>query len=149
MTARAAGDVLKARDCRPWSHHDRQLPWLANPPKERFFPLPMTFWQTGDAVWLAVECEHYQILQRSLRDRFPRHAGRGNDACNGSRASYLPPRESLRQGHLSGIDRGPGPGLSGSETDRSGGGADRELAVSGAAADFVAAAGLKSPPTNI
>lgn len=99
VTARAAGDVLKARDCRAMvERRDRQLPWLANPPKDRFFPLPMTFWQTGDAIWLAVECEHYQILQRSLRDRFPGTPVVVMTLVNGSRASYLPPRASYGKG---------------------------------------------------
>src|SRR5262249_48090830 len=69
MPARGAGAASKARACRAMvERRDRQLRWLANPPREGFFPLPLTLWQTGDAIWLAVECEPYQILQRSLRD---------------------------------------------------------------------------------
>jgi hypothetical protein len=99
VTARAAGDILKARDCRAMvERRDRQLRWLANQPKEQFFPLPMTLWQTGDAIWLAVECEPYHILQRSLRDRFPDTPIMVMTVVNNSRASYLPPRESYGKG---------------------------------------------------
>src|SRR5262249_16028071 len=59
---------------------------------------------------------------------FPRHADRGNDACKWFPFFLPPAARVLRQGHLSGIDRGPGPGLSGG-ADRSRGGADHELAV--------------------
>lgn len=58
----------------------------------------MTFWQTGDAIWLAVECEPYQILQRSLRERFPGTPIVVMTVVNDSRASYLPPRESYGKG---------------------------------------------------
>src|SRR4029079_8868722 len=99
LTARAAGDLLNARDCRALvERRDRQLRWLASASKERFFSLPMTFWQTGDAIWLAVACEPYQILQRSLRDRFPGRPIVVITVVNDCRASSLPPRESYGQG---------------------------------------------------
>lgn len=99
LTARAAGDLLNARDCRAMvERRDRQLRWLASASKERFFSLPMTIWQTGDAIWLAVACEPYQILQRTLRERFPGTPIMVMTVVNDSRASYLPPRESYGKG---------------------------------------------------
>ena len=99
VTAREAGDVLKARDCRAMvERRHRQLLWLDNRPKEESFALPLTIWQTGDAIWLAVESEHYQILQRSLRERFPGTPIVVMTLVNGSRVSYLPPRESYGKG---------------------------------------------------
>lgn len=99
VTAREAGDLLKARDCRAMvERRDRQLLWLDNRPNEPVFELPMTLWQTGDAIWLAVESEHYQKLQCSLRERFPDTPIVVMTLVNGSRASYLPPRESYGKG---------------------------------------------------
>ena len=97
--ARAAGDALKARDCRAMvERRDRQITRLASLPKGQHFPLPMTYWQTGDAIWLAVECEHYQLLQRSLRDRFPGTPIVVMTIVNGSRGFYLPVREAYGKG---------------------------------------------------
>src|SRR5262249_47660282 len=60
QVARAAGDQAKARDCRAMV--ERMTRWLtrvAGLPPGRTFPMPVTLWQTGDALWLAVEAEHY------------------------------------------------------------------------------------------
>src|SRR5262249_21717094 len=91
QVARAAGDQAKARDCRAMV--ERMTRWLtrvAGLPPGRTFPMPVTLWQTGDALWLAVEAEHYQALQRALRDRFPGVPLVVMTLANGSRPAYLP-----------------------------------------------------------
>jgi hypothetical protein len=70
--AREAGDVVAARDCR--ARVEQRTRWLARLgeiPPGLAFPLPITLWRLGGAVWLFVPGEHYQTLQTSLRARFP------------------------------------------------------------------------------
>jgi hypothetical protein len=52
----------------------------------------------GGALWLAVEGEHYQHLQRSLRVRFPRTPVVVATLANGSRPTYLPPADIYGKG---------------------------------------------------
>ena len=56
-------------------------------------PLPVWLWRIGDALWLAVEAEHYQLLQRALRERFAGDAIVIMTLANGSRPTYLPTAE--------------------------------------------------------
>jgi hypothetical protein len=97
--ARQAGDAARARDCR--AHVERQDRWLTRlatlPPGETF-PLPVALWQIGDGFWLAVEGEHYQVLQRCLREQVPGAALVVATVVNGSRPTYLPPREAYGRG---------------------------------------------------
>jgi hypothetical protein len=62
------------------------------------FELPVTLLRTGEAVWLAVEGEPYSRLQVELRRRFPERAIIVMALANGSRSSYLPPRELYGSG---------------------------------------------------
>lgn len=93
-TARSAGDEARARDCRAQVEiKTRQLVRLGSLPPGANYPFPIHLWQLGDAIWLAVEAEHYQLLQRSLRERFPDTTIVVATLVNGSLHSYLPPRE--------------------------------------------------------
>jgi hypothetical protein len=97
--ARQAGDLAKARDCRAMV--ERMTRWLnrvAALPRGKAFPLPVTLWQMGDALWLAVEGEHYQLLQRTLRKRFPGAPVIVATLANGSRPAYLPPADAYGKG---------------------------------------------------
>jgi hypothetical protein len=76
----------------------RWLARLAVLPPGPTFQLPVVLWQTGDAFWLAVEGEHYQLLQRALRDRFPGVPLVVMTIANGSRPMYLPVREAYGTG---------------------------------------------------
>jgi len=88
------GDAGRARDCRAQvERQDRWLTRLDTFPPGPTFPLPVTLWQVGDGFWLAVEGEHYQILQRKLRNRWPGMALVVATIVNGSRPTYLPPRQ--------------------------------------------------------
>src|SRR5262249_31720415 len=80
---------------------DRQMTRLAALPAGPEIPLPVWLWQIGDAFWLAVEAEHYQRLQRALRERFPDRPIVVMTLANGSRPSYLPRADV----HESGVDR--------------------------------------------
>ena len=52
----------------------------------------------GDALWLAVEGEHYQLLQRALRDRFAGVPIVVMTLANGSRPAYLPTTDTYGKG---------------------------------------------------
>src|SRR5262249_34536461 len=96
--ARRAGEEARAGDARAMA--GRMTRWLtrleALPPGP--FPLPVTLWQVGDALWLAVEAEHYQDLQRALRQRFAGVPVVVVTLANGSRASYLPTADAYGKG---------------------------------------------------
>jgi neutral/alkaline ceramidase-like enzyme len=97
--AQAAGDEAKARDCHAMvERQDRQLVRLNVLPPGKDFPLPIALWRMGDAFWLAVEAEHYQVLQRQLRARFPAVPIMVLTIVNGSRAAYLPPADAYGKG---------------------------------------------------
>jgi hypothetical protein len=69
--ARAEGNLVSARDCRARVERmTRLLARLGEIPPGEAFPLKITLWRLGDAVWLFVPGEHYQALQTSLRERF-------------------------------------------------------------------------------
>jgi hypothetical protein len=97
--ARRAGDLNRARDCRALVERlTRRLVRLGSLPPGKTFPLPVALWQVGDAVWLAVEGEHYQVLQRSLRDRFLGTPIMVLTLANGSRPAYLPGARAYGKG---------------------------------------------------
>ncbi len=97
--ARRAGDPVRTRDCRALVERlTRWLTRLAALPPGPAFPLPVTLWQMGDALWLAVEAEHYQLLQTALRERLAGVPLLVLTLANGSRAAYLPTRDAYGKG---------------------------------------------------
>ncbi len=97
--ARRAGDADRARDCRALAERlTRRLVRLRGLPPGATFPLPVALWQMGDALWLAVEGEHYQLLQRALRERFADVPIVVMTLANGSRPAYLPPADAYGKG---------------------------------------------------
>jgi hypothetical protein len=97
--ARRAGDEAGARERRAlverltrWLGRLRQLPGGGE------FPLPFTLWRMGDGVWLGVEGEHYQWLQRTLRRHFPDRPLFVITLANGSRPTYLLTRDAHGKG---------------------------------------------------
>ncbi|WP_010581896.1 neutral/alkaline non-lysosomal ceramidase N-terminal domain-containing protein [Schlesneria paludicola] len=67
------------------------------PPGESF-PYPIRMWRNGDAVWIALDGEHYNILQRTLRERFPNAPLVIGTLANGSNVWYLPDADSYGLG---------------------------------------------------
>jgi hypothetical protein len=97
--AREAGDAGRAADCRAMAERAaRALTRLESLPPGEAFPLPVAVWQSGDAFWVAVEGEHYQALQRALRERFPESAVVVATLANGSRCAYLPAADAYGKG---------------------------------------------------
>jgi hypothetical protein len=97
--AEQTGDAARARDCHAMVERmTRILTRIESLPSGEAFPLPMVLWQTGDAFWVAVEAEHYNYLQRELRERFPGTPIMVITLMNGSRATYLPTADSYGKG---------------------------------------------------
>jgi hypothetical protein len=97
--SKARGDAHAARDAHAMVERmDRQLARLQTLPAGKEYPFAMAAWQLGDAVWLAVESEHYQVLQRTVRERFPDVPIVVMTIVNGSRAAYLPPADIYGRG---------------------------------------------------
>jgi hypothetical protein len=70
--ARAAGDARKARDCRALVEQaNRQITRLSVLPPGKTFPYRVNLARFGDALWVMVPGELYQVFQMTLRYRFP------------------------------------------------------------------------------
>ncbi len=96
--ARAAGDLQKARDCRAMvEQKNRQVTRLSSLPAGRFLPYPVALWQLGDALWIAVPGELYQIFQRKLRQRFSDRPVVVTTLANDWQPGYLP--EAITYGY--------------------------------------------------
>ncbi len=93
-TARTAGDEARAAECRAMAERKaRLLHRLVQLPSGDTFPLQVALWHLGDAVWIGVQGESYNLLQTELRSRFPTKAIIVASLASDWGASYLPPRE--------------------------------------------------------
>jgi len=98
QAAREAGDEQAAADLRALvERKSRLITRLVCLPQERY-PFRTVVWRVGDAVWVAVQGEPYQVLQRELRRRFPGVPIMVAVLADGWGASYLPPAELYNQG---------------------------------------------------
>ena len=97
--ALAAGREEQARDARAMVERiNRRLTRVASLPQGESYPYPIIGWRIGDAVWLAFDGEHYNLLQRELRERFPRLTLIIGTIANGSNVWYLPDTGSYGKG---------------------------------------------------
>lgn len=97
--ARTSGDDAKAADARAMVERaDRLLTRIARLPAGDSYPYRAAIWRMGDAVWLPLEGEHYNALQRALRRSFPNLAIIVGTVANGSNVWYLPDQESYGKG---------------------------------------------------
>jgi hypothetical protein len=99
QSARRAGDVQQAADARAMLERmTRRLARVEHLPAGETYPFPVRVWRMGDAVWVALDGEHYNILQRELRARFPDMAVVVGTLANGSNVWYLPDKNSYGKG---------------------------------------------------
>lgn len=92
--ARVSGDQDRAAECRAMAERrNRLLHRLQQLPSGDAFPLQVTLWFMGDAIWLGVQGESYNLLQTELRRRFPDKIIIVASIAADWGASYLPPRD--------------------------------------------------------
>ena len=97
--ARTAGQDAAARDAHAMIERaTRRLTRVASLPAGPTYPYPIIGWRMGDAVWLAFDGEHYNVLQRTLRERFPNVTLIIGTIANGSNVWYLPDAGSYGKG---------------------------------------------------
>jgi hypothetical protein len=99
QAARRAGKDGESRDAHARVEQmTRQLWRLSALPPGKAFPLRVTLTRLGDAIWLFVPGEHYQVLQTTLRARFPQHPVLIATISNGWQPGYIPPAETYGKG---------------------------------------------------
>ena len=99
QAAITAGDDQRARDARAMVERStRGLAHVKHLPAGDVFPYRADLWRIGDAIWIPLNGEHYNVLQRSLRERFPLHTLIIGTLANGSNAGYLPDANSYGKG---------------------------------------------------
>ena len=96
--ARAAGDEAHALECRAMAERrNRMLHRLQQLPDGESYALQVVLWCVGDAVWIGVQGESYNLLQAELRRRFSNKTIIVVSLASDWGASYLPPRELYDQ----------------------------------------------------
>ncbi len=90
--AREQGDLQRASDCRARvEQQNRQLVRLQELPEGKTFPLQATIGLLGDAIWIFLPGEIYQVLQTTLRTRFPEQPIVITTLANDWSPGYIPP----------------------------------------------------------
>lgn len=97
--AREAGDETLVRDCRAQvEQRTRQLDRLKNLAPGAFYPLTVRLGMLGDAIWVFVPGELYQIFQTTLRARFAPRPVVVTTLTNDWQPGYIPPAEAFGHG---------------------------------------------------
>ncbi|MFN0128688.1 MAG: hypothetical protein ACKV19_18615 [Verrucomicrobiales bacterium] len=97
--ARAASDELRVRDCRAQvEQRTRQLNRLNNLAPGRSYPLTLQLGVLGDAVWVFVPGELYQVFQTTIRERFMSRPVFVTTLTNDWQPGYIPPASSYGYG---------------------------------------------------
>jgi hypothetical protein len=95
-----AGDADAARDTRAMIERmTRRLVRVAHlDDADDNYPYPIRLWKMGDTVWVALDGEHYNVLQRNLRSHFADVPLIIGTLANGSDVWYLPDENSYGKG---------------------------------------------------
>lgn len=97
--ALSAGDTGRARDARALAERQtRVLTRVGSLPRGKVLPYPILLWRVGQAIWVALDGEHYQYAQCTLRQRFPDVPLVVTTLAGGSTAWYLPTEDAYGQG---------------------------------------------------
>ncbi len=92
------GDLEQARDCRARVERNTRLrARLVQLPDSKQYPFEITTWRIGDAIWIFLPGEHYQLLQQRARAATSRPVMIAT-LTNGWGPSYLPTRETYGTG---------------------------------------------------
>jgi len=93
--ARQENDERRIRDCRAQvEQRTRQLNRLSHLVSGRSYPLHVHLGLVGDAIWVFVPGELYQIFQTTLRERFATHPIFVTTLTNDWQPGYIPPASS-------------------------------------------------------
>lgn len=94
-----AGDSDAARDARAMIERmTRRLVRVAHLDDADTYSYPLRLWKIGEAVWVTLDGEHYNVLQRNLRRRFNGVPLVIGTLANGSDVWYLPDEHSFGKG---------------------------------------------------
>ena len=92
-------DAKTAADCRAVIERcTRRLTRVETLTAGDVYPYRWKLWMLGDAVWIALDGEHYNVLQRELRSKFPGVPIVVGTLANGSHVWYLPDEYSYGKG---------------------------------------------------
>ena len=95
----AADDAQRAGDARAMAERaTRRLLRLGHLNGEPTYSYHVPLWRMGNAIWLSLNGEHYNVLQTELRKRFPEHVLVIGTLANGSDVWYLPDAASFGKG---------------------------------------------------
>ena len=99
QAARAAGDEARVQEARARSERmTRQLARLESLPAGAGFPYEYRLLRIGDAIWAFLPGELYQLLQTTLRERFPDRAIVIATVSNGWQPGYIPAASAYGKG---------------------------------------------------
>ena len=99
QAALATGNSERAREARALVERaTRRLVRVEHLPEGDVISYRAELWRVGDALWIPLDGEHYNILQRILRERFPGHTLIIGTLANGSNVWYLPNADSYGKG---------------------------------------------------
>jgi hypothetical protein len=109
--ARAEDDTARMRDCRAMvEQKQRQINRLTVLPSGKTFPYRVNLWRLGDALWILVPGELYQIFQLTLRQRFPGRPIVVATLTGDWQPGYLPQASSYGYGIYQDVIAAVGPG---------------------------------------
>jgi hypothetical protein len=109
--ARAAGDEERLRTARAQvEQRSRQLARLGALAPGRSWPLPVEIGLVGDAVWVLVPGELYQVVQQSLRERLAPRVVIVSTVTNDWQPGYIPPASAYGYGIYQEIIAATAPG---------------------------------------
>lgn len=94
-----SGDLAAAREARAMIERmTRRMVRVAHLDPAPAFAYPLRLWKLGSAVWVALNGEHYNSIQRNLRKHFPETPLIIGTLANGSDVWYLPDADSYGKG---------------------------------------------------
>jgi hypothetical protein len=98
IVAQGESDAARARECRARAERAERQLWRLKALAPGAFPLPITVARLGEAVWVFVAGEHYQMLQTKLRERFAPRPIIVATLTSGWQPGYIPPAEIYGRG---------------------------------------------------
>jgi hypothetical protein len=109
--ARAAGNEVRLRDCRAQvEQRTRQLDRLKNLVPGPCYPLTVRLGILGDAIWVFLPGELYQIFQITLRERFAPHPVIVTTLTNDWQPGYIPQASTYGYGIYQDVIAATSPG---------------------------------------